>query len=56
MGSKRLTAGAMARSIVTLNAAYITRINESQKVVKEGSAKMVAEFRIGMVRYFGQVT
>jgi hypothetical protein len=39
--------------IMISNAAYITRVNESQKVVKEGSAKMVAEFRIEMVPYFG---
>jgi hypothetical protein len=35
------------------NVAYIPKLNKSQNVVKEGSAKMVAEFQIGVVPYFG---
>jgi hypothetical protein len=35
------------------NTAYIQKVNKSQEVVKEGSAKMAAQFRIGMVPYFG---
>jgi hypothetical protein len=35
------------------NATYIKKINESQKVVKKGSAKMVTQFRIWTVPYFG---
>jgi hypothetical protein len=35
------------------NADYTTKLNKSQKIVKEKSAKMVAQFRIGVVPYFG---
>jgi hypothetical protein len=36
------------------NPAYgIQKLNKRQNVVKEGSAKMVAQFRIGVVGYFG---
>jgi hypothetical protein len=35
------------------NAAYIQKLNKSQEVANEGSAKMVAQFRIGVVPYFG---
>jgi hypothetical protein len=35
------------------NATYAQKRNKSQKVVKEGSAKMIAQFRIKMVPYFG---
>jgi hypothetical protein len=35
------------------NAAYIQKLNKSQKDVKEGSTKMVAQFLIGVVRHFG---
>jgi hypothetical protein len=38
------------------NAAYIKKLNKSQKVVKEGSAKIVVQFWIGVVPYFGYVT
>jgi hypothetical protein len=33
--------------------AEIFKNNKSQDVVKEGSAKMVARFRTGVVPYFG---
>jgi hypothetical protein len=39
--------------IIVSNTAYIKKLNRSQKVVKEGSTKMVAHFRRGMVPYFG---
>jgi hypothetical protein len=29
------------------------KLNKSQKLIKEGSAKVLAQFRIGMVPYFG---
>jgi hypothetical protein len=35
------------------NAAYIQKLNKSQTVVKEESAKMVAQFRIGVLPYLG---
>jgi hypothetical protein len=35
------------------NAGYIKKLNERQKVVKEGSAQMVAQFQIGVIPYFG---
>jgi hypothetical protein len=35
------------------DAAYMQKINRSPKVVKEGSAKMGAQFRIRVVPYFG---
>jgi hypothetical protein len=34
------------------NATYTLKRNKSQNVVKEGSAKMVAQFLIGVVPYF----
>jgi hypothetical protein len=34
------------------NAAYIQKLNTSQKAVKEGSAKMIAQFWIGAVPLF----
>jgi hypothetical protein len=33
------------------NAAYAHKLNKSQKVIEEGSAEMVAQFRIGLVPY-----
>jgi hypothetical protein len=35
------------------NAANITKLNKSQKVVKERSKKIVAQTLIGTVPYFG---
>jgi hypothetical protein len=35
------------------NAAYIQKLNKTPKIVKEGSAKMVAQFKIGVVTFFG---
>jgi hypothetical protein len=35
------------------NATNIKKLNESHKVVKEESPKMVVHFRIGVVPYFG---
>jgi hypothetical protein len=35
------------------NAAFIQKLNKSQKSVKEGSVEMVAQFQIGMITYFG---
>jgi hypothetical protein len=37
------------------SAAYIKKLNESQKFVREGSEKMVAQFRTGVAPYFKQV-
>jgi hypothetical protein len=39
--------------IMISNVPYIQKLNKNQKVVKEGSAKRVAYFRIGVVPYFG---
>jgi hypothetical protein len=38
------------------NAKYIQKLNKSQKVAKEWSAKMIAQFPIAMVLYFGSET
>jgi hypothetical protein len=38
------------------NAAYIKKLNKSQKVAKNLSPEMVAQFRIGVVPNFGEVT
>jgi hypothetical protein len=35
------------------NAAYTRKPNKNQKVVKEGSSKMVSQFGIRVVPYFG---
>jgi hypothetical protein len=35
------------------NAEYITKLNKSQKIVKEGSEYMIDHFLIGVVLYFG---
>jgi hypothetical protein len=35
------------------SAAYIQKLDEGKKFAKEGSAKVVAQFRRGVVCYFG---
>jgi hypothetical protein len=34
------------------NASYFQKLNKSQEVVKEGSAKVVVQFRIGVIPHF----
>jgi hypothetical protein len=36
-----------------LKCSMYSKNNTSQKVVKKGSAKMVAQFRVGLGAYFG---
>jgi hypothetical protein len=35
------------------NAVYLQTLNKNLKVLKDGSAKIVAQFRIGVAPYFG---
>jgi hypothetical protein len=37
------------------NAAYFQKLNKSHKAVKEGSAKMVAQFRIEVVPHISDI-
>jgi hypothetical protein len=39
--------------LIIISNVYVQKINKIKKAVKQGSAKMVAQIRIGAVSYFG---